>query len=89
MTTLIGKIIKWVHIFFSLFHIMKFQNPVSKNVTDRQITSGNVVRANQSYANEILTGASSHELQNVNKFIIKLFTIISRRESTNGQCGSV
>ena len=35
---------------------------------------GNVVRGNKTYANEIFTGASGHELQTVDKSIITLFT---------------
>ena len=31
------------------------------------VTPGNVVRSNQSYANEILTGASGHELLAVHR----------------------
>ena len=55
-------------------------------------TPGNVLRGNQSYANEFLTGASGHELlaiYNVNKSIIKLFTNLKEGELANGQCSSV
>ena len=48
-------------------------------------TPGNV-RGNQNYANEILTGASGHELQSddrmsTNLSIIKLFTNFEERKS--------
>ena len=35
-------------------------------------TPGNVVRGNQNYANEILTGASGHELQSVDRMSTNL-----------------
>ena len=37
-------------------------------------TPGNVIRGNQNYANEILTGASGNELQSVDRSVITLFT---------------
>ena len=37
-------------------------------------TSGNVVRGNQNYANEILTGDSGHELQSVDRMSTNLLS---------------
>ena len=54
------------------------------------ITLGNVVRGNQNYANEILTGASGHELQSVDRMSTNLlprYLQISKRE--NRQFGNV
>ena len=54
------------------------------------ITPGNVVRGNQNYANEILTGASGHELQTVDRMSIILlprYLLISKREKK--QLGNV
>ena len=50
----------------------------------------NVVRGNQNYANEILTGASGHELQSVDRMstnLLSRYLQISRRE--NRQFGNV
>ena len=54
------------------------------------ITPGNVVRGNQNYANEILTGASGHELQYVDRMStnpLSRYLQISKRE--NRQFGNV
>ena len=54
------------------------------------VTPGNVVKGNQNYANEILTGASGHELQSVERMSINLssrYLQISKRE--NRQFGNV
>ena len=51
---------------------------------------GNVIRGNQNYANEILTGASGHELQSVDRMSTNLLSHhlqISSRE--NRQFGNV
>ena len=37
-------------------------------------TAGNVVRGNQNYSNEILTGASGHELQTVDRMSTNLLS---------------
>ena len=53
-------------------------------------TPGNVVRVNQNYANEILTEASGHELQTVDRMstnILLRYLLISKRE--NRQLGKV
>ena len=55
-----------------------------------EITPGNVVRGNQTYANEILTGASGHELQTVDRMstnLLSRYLLISKRE--NSQLGNV
>ena len=51
---------------------------------------GNVIRGNQNYANEILKGASCHELQSVDRMSTNLlshYLQISKRE--NRQFGNV
>ena len=48
------------------------------------ITPGNVVRGNQNYANEILMGASGHELQTVDRMstnLLSRYLLISKREN--------
>ena len=45
---------------------------------------GNVVRGNQNYANEILTGASGHELQSTDGMstnLLSRYLLISKREN--------
>ena len=51
---------------------------------------GNVVRGNQNYANEILMGASAHELQSIDRMspnLLSLYLQISKRK--NWQFGNV
>ena len=51
---------------------------------------GNVIRGNQNYANEVLTGASGHELQTVDRMsknLLSCYLLISKRE--NRQFGKV
>ena len=53
-------------------------------------TPGNVVSGNQNYANEILTGASGHDLQSVDRMstnLLSRYLQISKRE--NRQFGNV
>ena len=58
--------------------------------TNKFLMPGNVVRGNQNYANEILTGASGHELQSVDRMstnLLSCYLQISKRE--NRQFGNV
>ena len=54
------------------------------NVQKCNYTPGNVVRGNQDYANEILTGASGHELQAFGRMstnLLSRYLQISEREN--------
>ena len=51
---------------------------------------GNVIRGNQNYANEILMGASGHELQTIDRMstnLLSRYLLIAKRE--NRQLGTV
>ena len=63
---------------------------VSRNRRFTTCTPCNVGMGNQNYANEILTGASGHELQTVDRMTTNLlsrYIVISKRESR--QLGNV
>ena len=52
---------------------------------------GNVVMGSHSYANEILTGASGHDIRAVHRMstnVLSCYLLISERKSEIGQCGS-
>ena len=52
--------------------------------TNGLTTPGNDIRGNQNYANEILTGASGHELQSVDRMptnLLSHYWQISKREN--------
>ena len=60
----------------SLCITVVFRKPAKMSVYSiiSQFTPGNVVRGNQNYANEILTGASGHELQSVDRMSTNLLS---------------
>ena len=70
--------------YVDMSHLFSLRNNVHIN------TPGNVVRGNQNYANEILAGASGHELMTLDRMSTNLlshYLLISKRK--NRQLGNV
>ena len=76
--------------YLSYLSVTEMSNTNYVSFPHASITPGNVVRGNQNYANEILTGASGHELQSVDILstnLLSRYLQISKRE--NQQFGNV
>ena len=82
-TSFIG-ISLWTFYRFKLIETRMFNFKTALKSILKCSMPGNVVKGNQNYANEILTGASGHELQSVGRMstnLLSRYLQISKREN--------